>query len=53
MLPPCRFDVRFGLSAGWVGGVALPEEPGPGVIAAARGQAMALLAEQIAREGLR
>lgn len=33
--------------------VALPEAPGPGVIAAARGQAMALLAEQIAREGLR
>ena len=33
--------------------VALPEEPGPGIIAAARGQAMALLAEQIAREGLR
>lgn len=33
--------------------VALPEEPGPGIIAAARGQAMTLLAEQIAREGLR
>lgn len=33
--------------------VALPEEPGPAVIAAARGQAMALLAEEIAREGLR
>ena len=33
--------------------VALPEEPGPGIIAAARGQAMALLAEQIAEEGLR
>ncbi len=34
-------------------GVALPPEPAPAQIAAARGQAMALLAEQIAREGLR
>lgn len=33
--------------------VALPEEAGPAVIAAARGEAMSLLAEQIAREGLR
>ena len=33
--------------------VALPPEPGPAVIAAARGQAMSLLAEQIAREGMR
>ncbi len=33
--------------------VALPAEAGPAEIAAARGEAMSLLAEQIAREGLR
>lgn len=33
--------------------VPLPPEAGPAQIAAARGQAMSLLAEQIAREGLR